>query len=96
MGLIRDWEAELKAAHRRIARLEKDTARLDWLEGCHGVAAGCITNVGNGDEWYWRVEDPGMPRGWHGDTLRRALDAAREAENQPPKSTQYDRTPKST
>ncbi len=39
-----------------------DTERLDWVENTWGTLAGCVTNVGKGDEWYWRFDHPDQGR----------------------------------
>ena len=60
-----------------------DTERLDWLANTWGTLAGCVTNVGKGDEWYWRFDHPDERPGFHGAFIRQAIDAAMDAEEVP-------------
>lgn len=70
----RKLERELNAALSRIAELEKDKARLDWL-GSQCVTMSCE----NGKAWFsWEVTcDVSLDS--HSPAIREVLDAAMEA-----------------
>ena len=77
----RHAEQENKRLTAELAAAREDVERVDWFENTWGVLAGCCTNVGHGDEWYWRFDCPEMDKpGVHGKTLRQAIDAARTGE----------------
>lgn len=40
LKLIRDLATALRAADQRIAELERDRERLDWLETCQSITTG--------------------------------------------------------
>ncbi len=57
----------------------EDSERLDWLERLKGTACNVHMDTQTGTVAFWRVEYPPLDKpGAHGDTLREAIDAARE------------------
>ena len=57
-----------------------DAELWDWLGDSWGTLAGCMVDVGHGDEWYWRYDYPDERPGVHGVGPRQTVAAAMRAQ----------------
>ncbi|MBS0988957.1 hypothetical protein JK182_09820 [Acetobacter okinawensis] len=73
-------EAERRAEQRVRAEIARDSERLDWLERIAPAISMVGDGWGNRDHWHLVFADisKGVPAEYIGDTIRQAIDAARE------------------